>query len=119
MSDSEFLGPNLTPPRGGLQRLQQAIDGQAHRQLHLRSWIAAGVTASLIALSLAVVLRNAVQQHRLNVTVNQALTAAPQTQFKNGAYQELPSNNPNVKILLVGSLPQQPAQTADSKPLAD
>ena len=114
MSESAYLGPKLAPPRGGLQRLQQAVGQQTLRHFHLRSWVAAGVTASLIALSLAVVLRNAVQQHRLDIAVRQALTAAPQTHFKNGAYQELPSSNPNVKILLVGRLPTQ-----DSNPASD
>jgi hypothetical protein len=117
MSESSFLGPKLTPPHGGLARLQHAVQQREHRYARARVWIAAGVTASLLVLSLLLMVPGALQRHRTDLVVQQALTTPPQTHFDNGAYVTLPSNNPNVQILLVGSLPSAPIQDADS--LAD
>ncbi|MGH8399720.1 MAG: hypothetical protein ACRESU_01355 [Gammaproteobacteria bacterium] len=118
MTEPNILGPKLTPPRGGLLRLQQSVQQLETRRFRTRSWMAAGVTASLATLAvLTVVGRNAIQQHRSDVAVQQTLTATPQTHFDNGAYQVLPSSNPDVQILLVGSLSSQNQQTAESLPI--
>jgi hypothetical protein len=109
MSDSPMLGPKLLPPRGGLLRLQDALSARARRSFHTRTWVAAGVAASLVALSILLVVPGALRQHRVDAAIQTALTATPETHFENGAYQVLPSNNPNVQILLVGSLPQRQA----------
>jgi hypothetical protein len=114
MNEPTMLGPRLTPPHGGLLRLQQSVQGQARLHFRIRTWIAAGVTASVVVLSLIFVVPGALQKQRMDVAMRQALAATPKTHFENGAYQVLPSNNPNVQILLVGNLPQQPATNASS-----
>ncbi|HET7650253.1 MAG TPA: hypothetical protein VFL15_06105 [Gammaproteobacteria bacterium] len=117
MSESPLLGPKLTPPHGGLLRLQQAVQQREQRHFRTRVWVAAGVTASLIALSLLLVVPGALRQHRMNLSVRQALTATPQTHFENGAYVMLPTRNPNVQILLVRALPSR--QSTANQALVD
>ena len=109
MTETHLLGPELEPARGGLARLRQAVEHN-HRSPRLRGgyWLAAGLAAGLILLAVFVPWRNP-GQHRIREAVQSALAVSATTRFKNAAYTEIPSQDPNVRILLVGSLrpPQQ------------
>lgn len=104
MTEPTTLGPNLEPPPGGLARLQRSVRQRTTRGVGPMYWIAAASVASLVTLSVFVWGRGTNQQRQIHRAVQQALTAPPQTHFKNAAYIELPSSNRNVRILLVGSL---------------
>jgi|GEM_PF-2298691 len=109
MTDTNLLGPELEPPHGGLARLQKAVDHK-RRSPTLRGgyWLATGLAAGLILFAVFVPGRNPGQQ-RIHEAVESALTASTSTHFKDAAYTEIPSQNQDVRILLVGSLspPQQ------------
>jgi len=109
MIEPSDLGPKLKPPRGGLLRLQQAVRQREVRRFHTRNWVAAGISACLVALSVLILSHGTIHQRQIDRAMQQALTAPPQTHFDNGAYFVLPSHGRNVRILLIGSLsPAQP-----------
>jgi len=112
MIEPSDLGPKLKPPRGGLLRLQQAVRQREVRRFHTRNWVAAGISACLVALSVLILSHGTIHQRQIDRAMQQALTAPPQTHFDNGAYVSHPSHDKNVRILLIGSLsPAVPANT--------
>lgn len=105
MTETHPLGPELEPPRGGLSRLQRAVEHE-HRSPGLPGgyWLAAGLAAGLILLAIFVPWRTPPGQQRIHEAVRSALAVSATTHFRNAAYTEIPSHSPDVRILLVGSL---------------
>jgi len=99
------LGPRLEPPRGGLSRLQQSVRRSNALNRTRAVWLTVATTASLAAVVLLVAARDMLQQRRLQLAIQDAVTVAQGTKFDNAAYQVLPSHGRNVRILLIGTLP--------------
>lgn len=108
MSESLNLGPRLSPPSGGLARLQQAVRFRGHpkrRNLGAPLLIPAILTAAFfMGSSFAVI---TIRRDRFVDAVHQALASAETTQFQDAAYRVLPSRSREQKILLIGVLPAQ------------
>lgn len=113
MIEQAVLGPKLEPPRGGMLRLQQSVRRSEVHPAQIRNWLAAGVAASVVVLIVLFVARNVIQQRRVQIAIRQTLLAPPQTHFDNSAYLVLPSHDPSVQIILIGSLPSQQSATGD------
>lgn len=114
MTEQTILGPKLEPPRGGMLRLQQSVRRSGVRPARTRNWVAAGIAASVVVLVVLFVARSVIQQRRTQFTIKQALAALPQTHFDNSAYLVLPSHDPRVQIILIGTLPSQQPPTWDN-----
>lgn len=111
MTESNFLGPDLEPPRGGLGRLQQTVKGKHKvRWAGPAYWIPAGLVAGVAALLLVIWVQKPRAERRIHQAVAQAFATRPETHFNNTGYIEIPSHRHDVRILLLGSLPhsQQP-----------
>ncbi len=105
MTELHPLGPELEPPHGGLARLQHAVEGTRKAPRPGSGyWIAAGLAAGLVLLSILVPWHTPPGQQRIREAVKETLTVSTKTRFKNAAYTEIPSRDPHVRILLVGSL---------------
>ncbi|MGH8271354.1 MAG: hypothetical protein ACRESG_03390 [Gammaproteobacteria bacterium] len=104
MTEPNLLGPELEPSRGGMTRLQQAIQQSDSSGFRPGYWIGAALTASVVALSVFIWQHGTSRQSQIHQAVQEALASPPKTYFDNAAYMELPSHRRNVRILLVGSL---------------
>ena len=99
------LGPRLEPPRGGLSRLQQSVCRSQAPERSRGIRLAAAVTAGLAVVFVLVTGRSMMQNRRVELAIQGAVTVAQETGFDNAAYQVLPSHGQNVRILLIGTLP--------------
>lgn len=113
MHESGRLFVDLSPPPGGLRRLQRRLDNQA--RLRPNQQPAFRIAASALALSViavALLLPGIVVQHQRSAELATALRAAVAApaggiQITNGAAIELPSGQANVRLYLVSrTLPQ-------------
>jgi len=105
MIDPIDLGPRLEPPPGGLSRLQQSVSRWQAPERRRGVWLAATVTAGLVAVVVLVTGRSIMQNRRVELAIQRGVMAAQETKFDNAAYQVLPSHGQNVRILLIGTLP--------------
>lgn len=123
----EHLLPDLEPPAGGLQRLQQRIARQpsasAHRWPRRTAW-ATALALPLLALAIWLPPRLAQQQrtHAVLDALRQGLaTDVPANGIRvtDGAAVELPSGQANVRLYLVQSVaPTTDVPAASSTPIS-
>lgn len=116
MRELEHLLPELTPPPGGLARLQRSLRAQrepTHR--HLSHWLPALAGAGAMALLALVWLADLLSHQHAASTLTQALQqAATTTPLPNGIHVEhgaallLPSGQANARVYLIASTPPTP-----------
>jgi len=109
MTDKPLLGPRLTPPRGGLRRLQRSVQALEPRQRHTRIWLAASLAAGLAVMAVLIA-RPVVNAHRREDTFRRALATSSRTRIENGAFTEIHSERSDIRILLVGNLKSPPGR---------
>jgi hypothetical protein len=78
-------------------------------------WLTAAVTAGLAAVAVLVAARSMIQNRSIQLAMQGAIAVGQETQFDNAGYQVLPSHGPNVRILLIGTLPAPTACIRESK----
>lgn len=115
----------LEPPPGGLARLVASVDSRPNKRPGAH-WQAYAATASavvfVLALGIADYAHNALQR-RIRQAIESALQAPADNRIEveNGAAIELPSNDSNVRIFRIASLPsksmaRQPPSGAEQSP---
>ncbi|WP_426690283.1 hypothetical protein [Rhodanobacter ginsengiterrae] len=111
MHDSSRLFVELTPPTGGLLRLQRSL-ADSHRTTHRwQRWIPLGAALAASLLTLASLLPGVITrqlQTRQLISAMQASIAPSATGIRvvDGAALELPSANPDVRLYLMQSAAQ-------------
>ncbi|MEO7068468.1 MAG: hypothetical protein ABI114_16280 [Rhodanobacter sp.] len=109
MNEAHLLFTNLQPPRGGLQRLRSALEGQPQHARRPLAYATAGAFA-LTVLGAAWLLPSMIAQHQQTAELTSALRATITPldngiRMTTGAAIKLPSGQPNVQLYLLGSLP--------------
>ncbi|MEO8859660.1 MAG: hypothetical protein ABI343_21950 [Burkholderiaceae bacterium] len=118
MPDSNRLFIDLSPPPGGLQRLQHRVAGNDHAAGRRRLWIPVGAafaTSLLVLVSLLPgVIARQQQTDKLISALHESLAPpADGIQVVDGAALELPSGNSEVRLYLVQSAAPTPHDGAD------
>lgn len=119
MTERDLLGPMLDPPSGGLARLRRTVETNKRAPTtRTARWAAAGgLAAGLTLLGLFLWKPGpSPQQQAIRQAVTQAVAGSSNTDFQGAAYVEVPTHRPDVRILLVASLPS--SQSA-AKPPSD
>jgi hypothetical protein len=102
------LGPELSPPRGGLSRLQHSIQKPHRHRALIKIWAPIATAAALLALALFLWLPRSNPQYQIQHAVQESLSSPTHTHFDNAAYITLASHRRDVRILIIARLPKTP-----------